>query len=325
MKTPVMHPLRFIPQYQYRLWGGGKLHTQLGKDCPSEGMGESWEISAVDGFGSVIKDGPWEGKSLPEMIDEFPEEILGKKCIARYGNTFPLLIKFIDARLPLSVQVHPNDELANKRHNCNGKNEMWYILDADPNAELILGFTENMDPKRYTKLLTEGRIEDVLHREKVTAGDVVNVPAGLIHAIGGGVLLAEIQQSSDVTYRVYDFNRTDVKTGKKRVLHTNEAIDALDFSAKTTHKIPYKTQDNHPVSLVSSPFFTTQLIQLTGGNACENTTMDSFCVLMGVEGNVVLECAQQAFSIGLGQCLLLPASLGNYRLQGEGRVLSVTV
>ena len=259
------------------------------------------------------------------MINEFPEEILGKKCIARFGNTFPLLIKFIDARLPLSVQVHPNDDLANKRHNCNGKNEMWYILDADPDAELILGFNQNMDPERYAKLLAEDRIEEVLHREKVNAGDVINVPAGLIHAIGGGVLLAEIQQSSDVTYRVYDFNRIDAKTGKKRDLHTLEAIDALDFSAKTTHKIHYKKQDNQPVSLVSSPYFTTQLIQLKAGNACENNTMDSFCVLMCVEGNVVLEYAQQAFSIGLGQCLFLPAILGNYRLQGEGIMLSVTV
>lgn len=325
MKTPVMHPLRFIPQYQYRLWGGGKLHTQLGKDCPSEGMGESWEISAVDGFGSVIKDGPWEGKSLPEMIDEFPEEILGKKCIARYGNTFPLLIKFIDARLPLSVQVHPNDELANKRHNCNGKNEMWYILDADPNAELILGFTENMDPKRYTKLLTEGRIEDVLHREKVTAGDVVNVPAGLIHAIGGGVLLAEIQQSSDVTYRVYDFNRIDPKTGETRELHTHQAIDALDFSAHKKHKINYSKDLNRVNTILKTAYFTTAFLPIEGAYPMDYSKRAAFSILICIDGTLTVTSNDHILSLEKGQCVLIPAALNEVVFQGKAQLLDVTV
>ena len=288
-------------------------------------MGESWEISAVDGFASVIEDGPWKGKSLPEMIDAFPEEILGKKSIARYGNTFPLLIKFIDARLPLSVQVHPNDALASIRHNCNGKNEMWYILDADPDAELILGFNENINPERYAKLLAEGRIEDVLHREKVTTGDVVNVPAGLIHAIGGGVLLAEIQQSSDVTYRVYDFNRIDAKTGKKRDLHTQQAIDALDFSAKTTHKIPYTPEVNQPVSLVDSPYFHTRLITVQGNYQAQWTKGECFRLLIGVEGSGQFLWGKEEVSIGRGDCLLLPAALGEMHLRGKVKLLEVTL
>ena len=325
MHNRPLPPLRFIPQLQYRLWGGGKLHTHLNKDCPVESMGESWEISAVDGFASVIKDGPWKGKTLPEMIADFPEALLGNKCIARYGEAFPLLIKFIDARLPLSVQVHPNDDLASKRHNCNGKNEMWYVLDADPGAELILGFNQNIDSKRYAKLLAEDRIEEVLHREKVKTGDVVNVPAGLIHAIGGGVLLAEIQQSSDVTYRVYDFNRIDAKTGKKRELHTLEAIDALDFSAKTTHKIPYTPKVNQPVSLVDSSYFHTRFITVQGNYHAQWTKDECFHLLIGLEGSGQLLWEEEAVSFGQGDCLLLPAAMDEMRLRGDLSLLNVTL
>lgn len=325
MQNQSLPPLRFVPQYQYRLWGGGKLQSHLGRDCQDNGMGESWEISAVDGFPSTVKDGPWEGKTLPEMIRQFPEALLGKKCIDRYGATFPLLIKFIDARLPLSVQVHPNDDLAKKRHNCNGKNEMWYILDTDPNAELILGFNQNINAEHYAKLLADNRIEDVLHREKVEAGDVVNVPAGLIHAIGGGVLLAEIQQSSDVTYRVYDFNRTDAKTGQKRTLHTEDAIAALDFSAKTTHKIPYTPKANQPVSLIDSPYFHTRLITIQGEYKAQWTKGECFRLLIGVDGNGQCLWEGKEMSIGRGDCLLLPAVLGEMQIKGDARLLEVSL
>lgn len=318
-------PLRFMPQFQYRLWGGGKLQTNLNKNFEGEGIGESWEISAVDGFASVIEDGPWKGKTLPEMIAAFPEAIFGKKCITNYGNTFPLLIKFIDARLPLSVQVHPNDELAKMRHNANGKNEMWYVLDAEPDAELILGFNQNIDAHRYEKLLAEGRIEEVLNREKVTAGDVVNVPAGLIHAIGGGVLLAEIQQSSDLTYRVYDFNRIDAKTGETRELHTQEAIDALDFSANTKHKINYSKDLNRVNNILKTPYFTTAFLSIDGTYPMDYSKRATFSILICIEGTVTVTTNDHILSLEKGQCVLIPAALNEVIFEGKAQLLDVTV
>ena len=318
-------PFRFQPQFQYRLWGGGKLKTKLNKNCKDKGIGESWEISAVDGFPSVIEDGQWKGKTLPEMIAAFPEAILGKKCIASYGNTFPLLIKFIDALLPLSVQVHPNDELAKMRHNASGKNEMWYILDADPDAELILGFNQNIDAEQYAGLLAEDRIEEVLHREKVTAGDVVNVPAGLIHAIGGGVLLAEIQQSSDITYRVYDFNRIDAKTGETRELHTQQAIDALDFSAHKKHKINYSKDLNRVNTILKTAYFTTAFLPIEGAYPMDYSKRAAFSILICIDGTLTVTSNDHILSLEKGQCVLIPAALNEVVFQGKAQLLDVTV
>lgn len=319
------NPISFVPQLQYRLWGGNKLSTQLNKKDQGENNGESWEISAVPEFESVIANGLLKGKTLNAIIDSYPEELMGKAVVDQFGKTFPLLIKFIDAKIPLSVQVHPNDELAKERHNSFGKNEMWYILDAEPDAELIMGFNQEIDKQQYQKLLKENRVEEVLHREKVSAGDVVYIPTGRIHAIGGGVLLAEIQQSSDVTYRVYDYNRVDAQTGKTRELHNDLALDALDFSVQKTHKIDYPKKVNQVNTIIETPYFNTSFLPVNGTLKREYPNCDSFRVLMCVSGSLSIIYAEEEYPLANGSCLLIPAAIEQLSIQGKGDCLEVLV
>lgn len=325
MKKTELYPLQFVPQYKARLWGGNKFNTIFNRNAGGHQLGESWEISGLKKMPSFVLNGSFKEQSLYSLVEEFPEAVLGKNVLERFGENFPLLIKFIDARLPLSVQVHPNDELAKMRHNANGKNEMWYILDAEPDTELILGFNQKIDAEQYAKLLAEDRIEEVLHREKVTAGDVVYVPAGLIHAISGGVLLAEIQQSSDVTYRVYDFNRIDAKTGEKRELHTQEAIDALDFSAHKKHKINYSKDLNKVNTILKTPFFTTAFLPIEGTYPMDYSKRAVFSILICVEGAVTVTANDHLLSLEKGQCAMIPADLNEVVFQGKGQLLDVTV
>lgn len=324
METEAIYPLEFSAQLFYRLWGGHQLKTRLGKKCNHPICGESWEISGLEGNVSVITNGPHQGKGLNELIAEYAEKILGHRVIQRFGKKFPLLIKFIDAQEPLSVQVHPNDALAQKRHNCWGKSEMWYILSAAKNAALTLGFISPITRDDFLNHCQNKTLDSVLKKQKVNKGDVVNIPAGLLHAIGGGILLAEIQQASDVTYRVYDYDRIDAKKGKPRKLHQNEAVDAIDFSLGDP-LIDYETSENSTVSLVESDYFSTHLIHVNGNYSCENASEDAFSVLIGVEGDVVLSYQQKTYSIGLGKTILLPAALGKYCLKGSGKVLVTTV
>ena len=324
METEAIYPLEFTAQLFYRLWGGRQLKTRLGKKCDDVICGESWEISGLEGNVSVIANGPHQGKDLNELIAKYPEEILGHRAIQQFGKKFPLLIKFIDAQEPLSVQVHPNDALAQKRHNCWGKSEMWYILSATKNAELTLGFKSPISKDNFLNHCQNKTLDSVLKKQKVNKGDVVNIPAGLLHAIGGGILLAEIQQASDVTYRVYDYDRIDAKKGKPRRLHQNEAVDAIDFSLGDA-LIDYEGSKNSSVSLVESDYFSTHLMHLNENYSCESVSKDAFSILIGVEGDVVLIYQQKTYSIGLGKTILLPAALGEYCLKGSGKVLVVTV
>ena len=323
MKMSEVYPLQFIPHYEQRLWGGEKFKTHLKKDAPGNQLGESWEISVLKDNASVIQNGTHQGKSLPQLIADNPTAILGHSVIEKHGAKFPLLIKFIDAKLPLSVQVHPNDDLANQRHRSMGKTEMWYIIDAEPEAELVLGLNRSVNSSEYQRLLAAGQIKNILHKEKVKAGDVIHVPAGLIHGIGKGILLAEIQQSSNITYRVYDYDRIDIATGSPRELHNELAEAALNFSFQKQTKVHYTPQVNQKNRLIDSPFFITTLIELDGNKVMDTATNRSFVVLMGVEGNCSLMYQQTSYSIAKGATLLLPAALGNYQLQGEGKVLEV--
>ena len=202
MKKTELYPLQFVPQYKSRLWGGNKFNTLFNRHAEGHQLGESWEISGLKKRPSVVLNGAFKEQSLRTLIEQFPQALLGKKVLDRFGQNFPLLVKFIDAKAPLSVQVHPNDALAKERHNCFGKNEMWYVVEAETSAELILGFKNKLTKERFSHLQSEESLQIELHAEKVKKGDVVSVPAGLLHAIGGGVLLAEIQQASDITYRV---------------------------------------------------------------------------------------------------------------------------
>ena len=324
MDRNLLYPLQFNAQLHYRLWGGERLKTLLGKASAPSSCGESWEISALEGKNSVVSNGPLRGKKLSELISAHPEAVLGEKSLARFGENFPLLIKFIDAKEPLSVQVHPNNALAQERHNSWGKSEMWYIIDASPEAVLTLGFNQSINSSDFQQRCKDRDLASILQEQKVRKGDVVDVPAGLLHAIGGGILLAEIQQASDITYRVYDYERIDTKKGKARRLHQEKALAAIDFSLKGS-LLDYKTEENKAVDLVHNDHFSTKIIHLNGQYSTASDKNDSFEILIGVEGAAQLDYEGVEYEIGLGNCLLLPAALNSYQLKGEGKVLSVKV
>lgn len=319
------YPLRFKAQLQYRLWGGDRLITSFHKAAEGSEIGESWEISAVPGHVSEVAEGPLAGKTLTQLMKEAPEDLLGKKVLEQFGSTFPLLIKFIDAKIPLSVQVHPNDALAQERHQSFGKNEMWYILEADPDAELIVGFNQPIDRQAYQKAMSDGRLEDILHREKVEAGDMIYIPTGTIHAIGAGILLAEIQQSSDVTYRVFDYNRVDASTGTTRELHTELALDAIDYSVEKPTTLAYDRTENRPNPVIETPYFTTQYISLKGELIRNFPPLESFKIYICVAGTVRLASGDQLLSFQAGECVLIPARLEQLRWEGEGELLEVSL
>ena len=241
-----LYPLQFTPLYKYRIWGGEKLKTTLNKKYTEENIGESWEISDVSGDETVVAEGPLKGKTLRNLIRDFKGDFVGNTVYEKFGEEFPLLIKFIDAKTPLSIQVHPSNEIAKERHNSFGKNEMWYVMQADKDAELIVGFDEKINNEDYKKHLENNTILNVMHHENVQKGDTFYIPTGRVHAIGAGVLLAEIQQTSDVTYRIYDYDRVDSKTGAKRELHNDLAINVIDYEVHDN----YKTNNVSPLFIV---------------------------------------------------------------------------
>jgi len=319
------YPLCFKPQLQYRLWGGEKLKTFLNKDYSSKKQGESWELSSLKGFESIVAEGFHLGKSLNDLINKYPSAILGDKVLSLYGKNFPLLIKFIDAKIPLSVQVHPNDRIAKKRHNSFGKNEMWYILDAKPDAHIILGLKKEVSREEFKKLLANDHINKILHYEKVTAGDIIYIPSGQIHAIGGGVLLAEIQQSSNITYRVYDYNRIDEKTGKTRELHNDLAIDTINFTSDKKHKIVYRKEVNKANLVLDTPDFKTVFVVCDGMIHRSFENRGSFTILISLNGNMKVNFDNVTYEFPLGKTILIPAIIKKIVLKGKGTFLETYI
>ncbi|MBQ4802726.1 class I mannose-6-phosphate isomerase [Aquimarina sp. MMG015] len=311
-----LYPLKFNPVYSYRIWGGNKLKTVLNKSCSQESIGESWEISDVENNETLVSEGHLEGKSLKELINEFQEELVGHSVFETFGNNFPLLIKFIDAKTPLSIQVHPNNKLAKERHNSFGKNEMWYVMQAEEDAELIIGFNQKVKKTTYKEHLDNTRLSDVLNIEKVTKGDTFYIPAGRVHAIGAGVLLAEIQQTSDITYRIYDYDRVDKTTGKKRELHTNLAIDAIDFNYYTDYRTVYSNKINLTNELVNSPYFKTNFVNIKGEMLRDLSSVDSFVIYICVEGSLEMKCKNQNYVLSMGETILVPATIFSLELSG---------
>ncbi|MHA7100240.1 type I phosphomannose isomerase catalytic subunit [Roseivirga pacifica] len=306
MTKKFLYPLKFDTIFKDKIWGGEKINTILGKDfSPLPNCGETWEISGVPGNFSKVSEGPLKGWTLPELIEEFKEELVGKKVFEQYGTEFPLLVKFIDAAQDLSIQVHPNDKLAKARHNSLGKSEMWYIFQADEGAKLISGFNKDTNQQEYLEYLESGRLTEILNEEEVNAGDCFYLPAGRVHTIGKGLLLAEIQQSSDVTYRIYDFDRTDDQ-GNKRELHTEQALDALDYKHYSEYKTPYKKALNEAVPLVKSQYFQTNLLEFTTGIIREHYRKDSFVIYTCVQGEAQIECMGQTTKISMGNAVLIP-------------------
>ncbi len=323
-----LYPLKFRPVFQERLWGGTRLRTLLGKKgCRMERCGESWELSAVEGHVSVVANGYLRGNNLRELMEVYMGDLVGERIYDRYGLDFPLLVKFIDAEEDLSVQVHPGDDLANSRHGAYGKSEMWYVLDARPGAQLISGFNRPADREMYLRALEEGRLEEILQFADVFPGDVFFIPAGRVHAIGRGILLAEIQQSSDVTYRIHDYGRRD-REGRPRELHTTLALDAIDFTYSREIKTPYAVTPNQTAGLISSPWFTTGILELDRPVTKEMGWLDSFIIYLCVGGACDLTWESGTERFRKGETLLVPASLEYYTLtprEGPARLLEVTL
>jgi mannose-6-phosphate isomerase len=281
-----LYPLKFQPILKDKIWGGQKLQQLLHKSTSSTKAGESWEISDVEGDTSIVANGPLKGTSLKMLMDTYTSDLMGAKNFRQFGNKFPLLIKYIDAKQDLSVQLHPNDELAKARHNSFGKTEMWYVVQADPASNLIVGFNQEMTPELYVKHLEDKTLQSILNFDAVKAGDTYFIEVGRIHAIGAGVLLAEIQQTSDITYRVYDWDRVDAD-GNERELHNDIALEAFDFDMPDNFRVQYAPKSNVSTELVSCPYFTTNVLEVTETISKQNT-QDSFVIYMCVEGKANL-------------------------------------
>ena len=320
-----LYPLKFYPILKERLWGGTKLGTLLGKELESDLIGESWELSGVTGNVSIVANGSFKGTTLTDLINRFPEEILGKSVLERFGKEFPILIKFIDAQKDLSIQLHPNDELARKRHNSFGKTEMWYIMDADKDAELIIGFKEDISKETYVDSLKNDTLTDLLNYENVKEGDAYFISAGKIHAIGAGVLIAEIQQTSDQTYRVYDYNRKDAQ-GNLRELHTELSIDAISYVKQNDFKVSYQQDTNVSNPMVNCPYFRTNFISLNKNIKFDVSDRDSFTIYMCIDGEVTIENGFGSISIKKGETVLVPAITSYILLRAvRAKLLEITI
>jgi mannose-6-phosphate isomerase len=301
-----LYPLKFDTLFKEKIWGGSKIRDVLGKDfAPLKNCGETWEISGVKGNLSKVSEGPLMGMTIPEITSIFKEEFVGKKVYQQFGNEFPLLVKFIDAAEDLSIQVHPNDKLAHKRHNSLGKTEMWHVFQADQGAKLISGFKKKTTREEYVEYLNSGRLIELLNEELVEAGDTFYLPAGRVHTIGKGLLLAEIQQSSDITYRIYDFDRVDDQ-GNKRELHTEEALEALDFNTYSNYKTTVNKSLNEVVPLVKSQYFETNLLEFTTGIIREHYDTDSFVIYTCIEGEAEITTLGHTTKISMGNAVLIP-------------------
>ncbi len=308
-----LYPLKFQPIVKEKVWGGEKLKTILQKKTDFEKTGESWEISAIENSVSKVINGKLKNHSLTELLAVYKEDLVGKKVYQTYGQKFPLLFKFLDAGQNLSLQLHPNDEIAKERHNSFGKSEMWYILQAEKNAGIYVGFIPGTTQQDYLEHLEKGNLEKIMNFEKVKPGDVFYIKPGLVHSIGKGVLLAEIQQSSDITYRLYDWNRKDLN-GKPRELHTELALDAIDFQFDE-FKIKYNCSPNTFQQLVKSKFYTTRKINLNKSLQLNYSETDSFVVFMCVKGEVEIKTNSETLHLNCGETAMIPASIKQLELQ----------
>ena len=312
--TEHLYPLIFEPNLHQNVWGGESLCPLKGLHDSSNHIGESWEISAIPTSVSIVATGAFAGRTLQELIDEFGAHLLGHHIYEKYGQNFPLLVKFIDAANDLSIQVHPTDEIAQKRHNMMGKTEMWYVIKSEPGAKLISGFSKNIDKEEYARRVADGSITEVLAIHEVHPGDVFFIPAGRVHSIGGGIILCEIQQSSDVTYRLYDYGRLGLD-GKPRELHTEAATEALDFSVQASYHTPYEPKCNAAVPVVDCPQFQVNVVCATLPLRRELLCEESFVTLSCLQGACTLR-THTGHEVGLRQgfSCLIPAVEADYTI-----------
>lgn len=314
-------PLEFVPFFKSVIWGGNSIYGYKGLHADKENVGESWEISEVPGHVSIVADGEYKGKSLSELITRFGSQLLGEKVMKKYDGKFPLLIKFIDAKDNLSLQVHPDDALALKRHGSLGKTEMWYIINTDKNAKICAGLKKEITPQQYEQSVKDGSFMDNVAIHDSAPGDVFFLPAGRVHGIGAGNLLAEIQESSDVTYRIYDYDRKDVD-GNPRELHIDAAKDAIDFKVYDNYKEPPADMHDPDVLLVENEHFKTRRI-IVDKDRHISLPDDSFTVLICIEGEIIIKTGENLKTIKQGQTFLLPAVIKGMYLSGKGILLCV--
>ena len=325
MAESLLYPMLFEPNMHPVVWGGKRLMAwkKSGEADKEQPIGESWEVSAVASSPSIIANGTYAGKPLPDVISSHPVEILGKAVAERYGNKLPLLVKFIDAERDLSIQVHPDDVMAQREHGKFGKTEMWYVIDAKPGAYLYAGFKKRLTPDEYKQKITDGTITDALARHEVHPGDVFYIPAGRVHAICGGILLAEVQQSSDVTYRIYDYNRPGMD-GKPRELHTDLAARALDFDVHDEYRTIYTSAEAQANHCIDSPFFNVRVVDIDGPFHRNLIKYDSFIITMCIENNCRLRMRMTGDEVELreGWSCLIPAAIADYDIIPTGNATS---
>lgn len=319
------YPLTFHPILVQKIWGGNKLKEILHKNSDQPNLGESWEIADVEEAISVVKEGSEQGKSLKELLKIYGADLVGSQNFENFPDKFPLLIKFIDAKTDLSIQVHPDDHMAQKRHNSFGKTEMWYIMEADQNANLIVGFEQEVTQQEYLSHLKNNTLESIIHYEPVKEGDSFFINAGKVHAIGGGILLAEIQQTSDITYRIYDWNRTDAN-GNYRELHTDEALDVIQFTNTYDYKRTYTKKENATSNIAECPYFITNFITINGSLQKDYSALDSFVIFICTQGTVSIKMNTHTQTIKRGETVLLPATAQNIELISKsGELLEVYI
>lgn len=303
----MFYPFKFSPILKSTIWGGNDICKFKHITPLQEGIGESWELSHVPNNFSVVSNGELAGKSIDELMNTYTTSLMGKKVFERFGTKFPLLIKFIDACDDLSIQVHPDDELSGKRHNSFGKTEMWYVIASKENAGLYSGFCKLITPDEYVKSVKENTFTETLQYHAAKPGDVFFLPAGRVHAIGKGTFIAEIQQTSDITYRIYDYNRKDAN-GNGRELHTDLAKDAIDYRLYDGLRTEYEKIDNQPVELASCPYFETNLLHITESVERDNLTKDSFIIYICMSGEVTLtDLNGQSITLQEGETTLIAA------------------
>lgn len=309
----------FEPILKSTLWGGNKLISYKGLNAEHSDIGESWEISGVSGDESIVSSGPDKGLMVHQLIDKYGASLLGKRNYQKFGNKFPLLVKFIDSNSDLSVQVHPDDKLAQELGLDNGKTEMWYIIRAEENARIANGFSLQVDSNEYDELVESGKIEDVLRFMNVKQGDVYFIPAGRIHSIGAGCTILEIQQTSDTTYRIYDYHRVD-KSGKERELHTELAKRAINFNDTDGKAIEYTQHSNLPVNIIDSETFIANYLETDTKMVRDYSERDTFVILVSVGGNATIQCAEQTIELREGSSALIPASANGIVISPKNKV-----
>jgi mannose-6-phosphate isomerase len=322
-----LYPLKFEPICLEKIWGGNRLKTLLGKKYNTKNCGESWEISGFDDKVSIVANGFLKGNDLNELIEIYMGDLVGDKVYEKFGIEFPLLIKFIDAQDDLSIQVHPNDELSKERHNAYGKTEMWYVVDAAEGALINSGFNQPVDREKYLEYFDNGNLTDLLKYDEAKVGDVFFIPAGRVHAICKGSMVTEIQQTSDMTYRIFDYNRKDDK-GNERELHTDLALDAIDFSFLEDYKTKYTAELNKSTEIVSCKYFTTNILEFDRPIEKDYFKLDSFVIYITLEGKFEIETEEGTEKIGKGESILIPAIIDSLKLipqSGKVKLLEVYI